>query len=199
MPEDPIKRGGVSPADERTGNAAADNAGPKAVAKADVLAAMASAFQPVPPELQAAREDWQAKFGRIFEPSDRQPTQLEITLAALAKQQEANRPEAPAPLAAELPEAEGDIESQKAERRRVLRACRDKWKRKGARVTDEMIGNKVTRNWKSRYQIQKWAACNPRYDEWDSRIRRVLSDDHIFDDYLSKRKPQEPPPTSRQR
>src|SRR5262249_15811983 len=71
--------------------------------------------------------------------------------------------------------AQYDIESQKAERKRLRDAYKAECKRAGVRVTDEMIAHAASKNWTGRTSVQKWLAADPRYNgEPDRLIREVF-------------------------
>ncbi len=83
--------------------------------------------------------------------------------------------EAPAPAAAEVAEPERDIESRKAERRKLCDDYKAECRRPGVKVTDEMIARAASPDWHTRAQVQKWLACHPEYDgEPDRLIRKVF-------------------------
>jgi hypothetical protein len=86
------------------------------------------------------------------------------------------------PTAPALPATEtqvigsADLEAQKAERRHLRDEYGAECRRRGVRVTDEMISSAANPRWKSRTQVQKWLACDPRYDgEVDRLIRAVFT------------------------
>jgi len=66
------------------------------------------------------------------------------------------------------------LEAKKAERKAARDAYKAECKAAGVKVTDEMIAR--AGRWTSRTQIQKWLACDPRYDGApDQLIRGVFS------------------------
>jgi hypothetical protein len=96
-------------------------------------------------------------------------------------------PEVCAPTA---PEGVGpDINERKAERKKLRDDYKAECKRAGVKVTDVIIAeaaNPTTPNnkgWHSRSNIQKWLACDPKYEGTpDQRIRNVfLKKPHLSD------------------
>jgi hypothetical protein len=69
-------------------------------------------------------------------------------------------------------------EERKAERKALRDAYKAECKAAGVKVTDEMIGRAANSDWKDgRTAVQKWVACDQRYDgEADRLIRRVLTE-----------------------
>jgi hypothetical protein len=85
------------------------------------------------------------------------------------------------PAAPEHEESASSFESVKGERKAERKKLRDDYKaeckRSGVSVTDEMIAEAASRRWHSRANIQKWLACDPKYDgDPDRLIRKVFRD-----------------------
>jgi hypothetical protein len=81
-----------------------------------------------------------------------------------------------ATISANVMSTSTDIVKTKRELRRELReAYRFECKRAGVRVTDEMIAQAANSKWTSRANIQKWLACDPKYNgRSDDMIRAVF-------------------------
>ena len=89
-------------------------------------------------------------------------------------QSEAQQP-APAATASTLSHSPTDAELKK-ERRALRDVYKSECKQYGKRVTDEMIAEAATSTWHNRTAIQKWLACDPRYNgEPDRLIRNVFA------------------------
>jgi hypothetical protein len=96
---------------------------------------------------------------------------LESGVAGGTPTPDADRP------ANEVPGYVDDIEKRKAERRRLRDDYKAECRRKGLKVTDEMIAEAACKTWHSRFQVQKWLACDSDYDgEPDRLIRKVFAD-----------------------
>ena len=63
-----------------------------------------------------------------------------------------------------------------SERRRLRDDYKAEWRKAGVKVTDEMIAKSVRKQWRSRYQIQRWLRLHPRVQSSDQLIRKVLRD-----------------------
>jgi hypothetical protein len=62
------------------------------------------------------------------------------------------------------------------ERHELLNNYKSECKQHGVRVTDRMIAEAASSNWHGRTAVQKWLACDRRYDgEPDRLIRRVFA------------------------
>jgi hypothetical protein len=67
------------------------------------------------------------------------------------------------------------IAERKAERRRLRDAYRAECCHAGIKVTDVSISEKANPKWTTRDPVQKWLACDPRYEgKADRLIRRVF-------------------------
>jgi hypothetical protein len=138
----------------------------------------------------AKREAWRRIYGR--EPGS--PFEMEMWTSPLHDSpamsivtDSSPGPEANAPTAAgakaeivETLPATQQLESRETGRAN-RKAARDDYKAEckatGVKVTDEMIGREVKPGSKDRRTIvQHWIRCDPRYENYDRRIRRVFAD-----------------------
>jgi hypothetical protein len=84
----------------------------------------------------------------------------------------------PEPCAPMTPGGVGpNINGRKAERKKLRDDYKAECKQSGVKVTDEMIAEAANPRWHSRANIQKWLACDPKYDGVpDGKIRKVFRD-----------------------
>lgn len=71
------------------------------------------------------------------------------------------------------PGASEDLDSRKAERRKLLSDYKAECRQNGVKVTNEMIAKAASPKWSGRTQIQKWTACDPQYDGIPDRLIRA--------------------------
>ena len=68
-------------------------------------------------------------------------------------------------------------DGQRAERKALRDSYKAECKAAGVKVTDKMIGLEVKPDSKdARIIVQKLLACHPKYESYDSRIRRVFAE-----------------------
>ena len=101
-------------------------------------------------------------------PAELESIEVDITIKPQSPQAAATTAERSAPTV--------NREAMKAERKALRDAYRAECRRAGIKLTDAMISEKACEKWTTRDPVQKWIACDPRYEGGPDRlIRRVLT------------------------